>query len=99
MALSLVFKALIGLAGIGAGAAGLWAAHLWLRASKITIPEMESPQASVEDGPALYAYTVMVGVFETQSAFAQSSALNARAARWTALASALAATAAVLGVL
>jgi hypothetical protein len=97
--LSLAIKLFAGAAGIGAGGTGLWAATLWLQASKITIPEMEPPQASVEDAPALYAYTVMTGVYDAHLAFSVSGQLNAQAARLTAVASGLAGLAAFLAVL
>lgn len=97
--LALLIKILAGSAGLGAAATGFWAARLWLQASKITIPLVEPPIASVEDAPALWDYAAMVGVFGAHDAFARSSELNARAARWASAAAALTGVAAVLSVL
>jgi hypothetical protein len=88
------------LIGLGAAAAALYAARLWLDASKVAI-EDTTPlmEVSYDDAPALGILEAIVAVNATKTAYNASAALNAKAARWTALAAILTGVAAFLGAL
>lgn len=77
--------------GLGLAAAGIswWAARLWFEASRVQMPPYDPPLASCEDNPAIHILSGDVRLNQTTEALELSSALNARAARWTAWAAIL----------
>lgn len=99
-ALGVALKVATCLSGVTAALVAWRAAILWLAASKVQI-EDTTPRTivSYDDNPALGILQTEVSGYATQSAYNASSALNARAARWTAWAAILSGVAAFLGVL
>ena len=95
-----MLKALTLAVGLSAAGAGWRAAFLWLKASKVQIMDTTPHTAvSYDDSPALGILGVEVSGFATQTAYSASSALNARAARWTAWAAILTGVTTILGAL
>lgn len=86
-------------ASLLAAVVGLYAAWLWWKASKIEMPAYDPPLASISDAPEIHIMDATVRLDEGYRRLAISGELNAKAARWTAVAAALTAIAVVLGAL
>lgn len=76
-----------------------WAAIEWLKASRIEVPRIEPTVASMDDAPALHILGNTVQSDLILEAIRASAALNARAAKLTAIAVIVGAAAAVLAAL
>lgn len=78
---------------------GWWAANEWLKASRIEVHRIEPTAASMDDAPALHILGNTVQNDLILEAIRASAALNARAAKLTAIAVIIGAAAAVLAAL
>jgi hypothetical protein len=88
------------IAGLVTAGVAWRAAAPWLAASKVEIEDTTPrTQVSWDDNPALGVLEAVVAGNATQTAYSRSSALNARAARWTAAAAILTGIVAILGAL
>ena len=94
-----VVKALALVAGLMAAGFGWYAAYLWREASLIEMPQYDPPVTSIDDAPALHQLSSTVQLNGTVEALRIAGALNARAARWTAVAAVLTGAAGILGAL
>ncbi|MEJ5979476.1 hypothetical protein WG901_22675 [Novosphingobium sp. PS1R-30] len=92
-------KGLALVVGLVAALVGWRAAHLWLQASRIAMPPIDPPLASIDDAPELHILSYSVQLNATAEAMRQSGALNAKAARWTSVAALLTGIAAIIAAL
>ncbi len=72
-AVALTVKAVALALGMTAAGVGLWAAHLWLKASRIKMPPIDPPVASIEDAPALHIMSTDVQLTATTQALENSA--------------------------
>lgn len=70
---------------------GLWASFLWWKASRFELPQTPPTNASISDAPELYIMDAQVELNNLIEAYKQSSAINKKAAFWTAVSVLLAA--------
>ncbi len=77
-------KVLLFFVGIAAAFVAWRASYLWLIASKVEIEDVvPRTEISYEDSPALGILEAIVATNAVRAAYETSSAINARAARWT----------------
>lgn len=98
--IALLVKVLGLAAGVAAALVGWWAARLWRKASAVEV-EDTTPlhQVSYSDVPEFAGMDAQAANYAIQRAFAESSALNKEAARWTGWAAVLAGAAGLLSSL
>jgi hypothetical protein len=80
-------------------ATAIIAAYYWFKSSRIPIPELEEPIASISDAPILHILIAQVHIGSIMSATRESSRLNSAAAIWTGVSALLSAVTAIAGTL
>lgn len=77
----------------------LVAAAYWYLSSRPTPKLNNPPNASISDAPELHILSAQVDVYAMQEALSEASALNKKAALWSAVAALFGAVAALFGIM